>query len=442
MQGSYIFCCLCIVIYDKISVPIIRVDGSSDQYYNVLIRKAATPGYEDHPGGVILQAHMDMVCEKNCDVVYDFDKDPIEFELEGDKIIAKKTTLGADDGIGVALGMALLAEPGLKHPPLEFVCTTDEERGMTGIENFDFGLLRGDRVINLDNDEESIFVVGCAGGPVVRVELPVDRKPAKQDLEYYELTLRGLVGGHSGEDINKGRANANKLLVRVLMKIHSCMGFELANFSGGLKYNAIPRNAEAVIGIPKGKAAELQTIIGDYQRIFKEEYRNNDPDIVLSCKKTEPAAYVLGEPSKLRVLDYINFSQNGVVRMDIDYPQFVESSVSVGVVEIDEDRAVIQVMTRSSRVSQYEHLLEQIVRLTERLDGTYQIMSNCPAWEYDDESQLKDLYEEVYREVYQKEPSFMILHAGVEASEFPKHIDRKLEMISVGPDARNLHAPG
>ena len=417
------------------------LEWHQDDYYNVLIRKPATPGYEDHPG-VIMQAHMDMVCEKNRDVEHDFAKDPIFFEIEDDKIIAKETSLGADDGIGVAFCLAALADENLKHPAIEFVCTTDEERGMSGIENFDFSQLKGENVINIDSEDEGIIVVGCAGGPVVRVELPIKKAPADKDKAYYEITLRGLLGGHSGEDIHRGRANSNKLLVRVLMAVHNEIGFDLADISGGLKYNAIPRNAECLIAIDKKDEAALKDIIKKYSDIFADEYRVNDPDIALSCEAAEAADTILDEESKMRVLDYMNFSETGIVRWDQDYPQFVESSVSLGVVSIKESVAEIWVMTRSSKESQYELMYEKIVRLTEHMGGTYEVMSNCPAWEYDHSSKLKKKFEDVYREMYGKDPSFMILHAGVEPSEFAKNIDRKLDMISLGPDVRNLHAPG
>lgn len=229
------------------------LEYKQDEWYNVLIRKEATPGYEDHPG-VIVQAHMDMVCEKNGDVEHDFAKDPIVFEVEDDRVIAKNTTLGADDGIGVSFGLALLADDSIKHPAIEFVCTSDEERGLQGIENFDFTQLKGDYVINVDSDDEGVVVVGCAGGPVVKVNVPIRKVPADHKKEYYAIKITGLRGGHSGEDIHRGRANANKLLIRVLRALEENVRFDLSDITGGLKYNAIPRNAEAVIGIEIGRA--------------------------------------------------------------------------------------------------------------------------------------------------------------------------------------------
>ncbi|MBQ9708007.1 MAG: beta-Ala-His dipeptidase, partial [Firmicutes bacterium] len=254
------------------------LEVSQDEYNNVLIRKDASEGYEDHPG-VILQAHMDMVCEKNPGVEFDFAKDPIEFEVDGDIIIARDTSLGADNGVGVAMAMAILANKDLKHPPLEFLCTTDEESGMLGIENFDFDQLKGDRLINIDSSDEAVIVAGCAGGPDVRIDIPVTRVAADPDKKYYNVKIEGLRGGHSGEDIHLGRANANKLLSRYLNKLSLKLSYDIADIGGGLKSNAIPRNAFATIGVA---ADDVQTLLDEtaaYGKILSDEYRVNDPDI-------------------------------------------------------------------------------------------------------------------------------------------------------------------
>ncbi len=412
-----------------------------DEYFNVLIKKPASPGYEDHDT-IILQAHIDMVCEKNREVEFDFENDPIVFEVEDDKIISKETTLGADNGIGLAFCLAALSDPDLKHPAIEFLGTADEERGMSGIENFNFDLLKGSKVINMDSGDEGIMVVGCAGGPVVRNELPITKLDADPEKAFYEITLRGLIGGHSGEDIHRGRANANKLFARLLMAIRDEIDYDLADISGGLKYNAIPRNAECIIAIDKDNESKLMAVVENYQAIYKDEYRVNDPNIKLSCAAAPHQLTVLSEDSKMRILDYITFCETGIVRMDMDNPEYVESSLSLGVVTVKEDFAEIWVMTRSSKTSQFNAMLQKIVRLTESFDGKYEIMSNCPAWEYDPNSVLKKTFTTVYKEQYGTEPKSMVMHAGLETSEFAKKIERKLDMISLGPDVRNFHAPG
>ena len=232
--------------------------AEKDEFNNVLIKKPASKGYEDHDS-IILQAHIDMVCEKNPGVEHDFDKDPIDITVEDGKVIAKETTLGADDGVGVAFAMAILADKDIKHPAIEFLATSDEERGMTGIENFDFSKLTGSKVINIDSDDEGLVVVGCAGGPVIRVKLPLSYKKA-DNKNTYKVKVAGLAGGHSGEDIHRGRANSNKLMVRVLMEALDIETFELADIVGGDKYNAIPRNTEAYVNIVAEDEEKLREI--------------------------------------------------------------------------------------------------------------------------------------------------------------------------------------
>lgn len=412
-----------------------------DTYYNVLIKKSASPGYEDHPT-VLLQAHMDMVCEKNMDSEHDFDKDPVKFTVEDGQIIAKDTTLGADDGIGVAMALAVLADNDIKHPDIEFLCTADEERGMQGIENFDLSILKGEKVINLDGADEEFIVVGCAGGPISRVSIPITLFKSDKSKLYYKITLKGLCGGHSGEDIHRGRANANKLMARVLMDIHNKIGFDLADISGGLRYNAIPRNAAAIVAINSGDLGRLEGIIDKYSNIFKNEYRVNDPDIMLICEPVEAKEQILSEESKMNVLNYIYFSDNGVIRRDMDNPELVESSVSLGIVSLNDDNAEIWSMVRSSKVTQCEMIYEKIARLAKLFQGTCEVISDCPVWEYDESSELKEIFRDVYFQMYGKEPSFMILHAAVELSKFAENASIKKDMISLGPDIRNLHAPG
>ena len=417
------------------------LEAYQDEYFNVLIRKPATPGYEDHPG-VILQAHMDMVCEKNPGVEFDFARDPIQFVIEGDNIIARDTTLGADNGIGVAMSMAILADDSIKHPMLEFVCTTDEESGMLGIENFDFDQLRGSRVINLDSSEEGCIVAGCAGGPDVRIDLPVKWIDADKGKSYFDLSISELVGGHSGEDIHRGRANANKLLVRVLNKIGMNINYEMAYINGGLKSNAIPRNANAIIGIDPADEGKLKAVVDMYASLFSEEYRVNDPNIKLTCEKKNAPERVMDEESRKRITGFITFVETGIVRYNQDYPSFVETSTSLGVVNLEEDSAFMLITTRSSMASQYELLSENLRVLTDFLGGRYQDLSCCPAWEFGVDSEMRAKYAQIYKDMFGKDTETIILHAGVEPGEFSTHIDRELDMISLGPDNRFLHAPG
>ena len=418
-----------------------HLEYQTDDAHNIIMRRPAGPGFEDRPG-IVLQAHMDMVCEKNAGVEHDFEKDPISFEIDGDKIIARETTLGADDGIGVALALAVLADESQAYPALEFVCTADEERGMTGVEAFDGSLIRGSILVNLDSDDEGIFIIGCAGGPVVKVFLPIAREAAPAGAAFLRISAKGLLGGHSGEDIHRNRANSIKLLCRVLCTVKESVDFALVDFLGGLKYNAIPREAEAVIAVPAAQAAQVDQLVAEYQAIVSKEYRFTDPDITLTCAPAEPAAQALTGESRDQLLNYLYFTQSGIVRMNPEFPTTVESSVSLGVVRLEESQAVIQIMTRSSTKSMYEEMFNHIRRLTELYGATYQVMSCCPEWEYDPDSSVKKACGDLYQEMYGREPQYLILHAGVECGELGEKVPRKLDMISMGPDVRNLHAPG
>ena len=417
------------------------LEYQTDDTHNIIMRKPAGKGCEGKPG-VILQAHMDMVCEKNAGVTHDFAKDPISFEIEGDKIIAKETTLGADDGIGVALALAALADASRAYPPSEFGCPADEERGMTGVEAFDGNLIQGSVLINLDSDDEGIFIIGCAGGPVVKVFLPIAWEAAPAGASCLKISVKGLLGGHSGEDIHRNRANSIKLLTRILCNIKESVDFALVDYMGGLKYNAIPREAEAVIAVPAAPAAQVEQMVADYQTMVAKEYRFSDPDIAITCTPADAAERALAPASRDSLLNYLYFTQSGIVRMNPEFPTIVESSVSLGVVRLEDSQAVIQVMTRSSVKSMYEEMFNHIRRLTELYGATYQVMSCCPEWEYDPDSNVKKLCGQLYQEMYGREPQYMILHAGLECGELGEKVPRKLDMISMGPDVRNLHSPG
>lgn len=411
-----------------------------DSYNNVIIRKPAFKGYEDHPS-IVIQAHMDMVCEKNADVEHDFETEPIEFEIEGDKIIARKTSLGADDGIGIALGLAILADKTLKHPAIEFAATTDEEVNMTGIEYFNFDAIKSSRIINLDGDDEGIIVVGSAGGPTIDVDIEISREDAPKGNKAFKVAVKGLRGGHSGEDVHRGRANAIKLITRVAVEAVTKIGARVADVHGGLKYNAIPRDAYFSLSVPEEKVKEFGELVSSYREIFKDEYRVNDPDIKLVCEEIDSDT-VLSADSENKILRYLMFSDDGIIRMDMDYPELVETSAGLALIFLDDETAKIGVMTRSSKVSQYEMLTARIYALAKSVGAKCTVLNDCPAWEFNPDSEMKRIFEKVYRDLYGKEASFMVLHAGLETAVFEKNMDRKLDMVSLGPDVRNLHAPG
>ncbi len=418
-------------------------EWKKDNKLNVLIKKPATKGYESR-STVILQSHTDMVCEKNKDTKHDFDTDPIAIEIEDDKIIAKETTLGADDGIGVAIAMAFLADKDAEHPALEAVFTSDEERGLAGAEYFDINMLDGRILINLDANDDKQFVVGSAGGPVLKIDIPIDRVTlGSKDKIAFKIKIQGLTGGHSGEDIHRGRANANKLMARLLQSVSGNLELFLSDINGGIQYNAIPREAEAIIFIKNKEIQNLKDAIHSYQTIYQNEFRTTDPNLEIKLLKyLEAPEEVLTEESAEKIINFLYLSDNGVIRMDSEIPDTVESSINLGVVYLDNRKAVIQVMTRSSVESVYKEMHNKIIFLSEVIGGKVHIMSDCPEWEYNPSSRLKETFYDVYLNMFHQEPELLVLHAGLECGVFAQKTTDYIDMIAVGPKSRNLHAPG
>lgn len=418
-------------------------DWWKDEKLNIVIKKPATKGYESRPT-IILQAHTDMVCEKDKETVHNFDTDPIKIEIEEDRIIAKETTLGADDGIGVALALALLADKDAEHPNVELICTSDEERGLVGAENFDMAMVEGDVLINLDANEEGKFVVGCAGGPVVRIEIPLERTTiVPNGMIALNISIRGLTGGHSGEDIHRGRGNSNKLMARTLVSLSHEVSYMLGDISGGIHYNAIPRETEAVIFVNAQEKQKVIETVLSYQTTYKNEYRVTEPDMEITVQEClDGSDNLLSDLSQKRLLDFLYLCYSGIVRMDVEIAGAVESSVNLGTIHLEKETAVIQMMTRSSLESAYREMYNQIVYLAECVGGTVHIMSDCPEWEYNPSSEVKKVFHKVYQEMFGKAPEFFILHAGLECGVFAKKTNRPMDMIAAGPTSKNLHMPG
>jgi dipeptidase D len=414
-----------------------------DDKLNVIIKKRATKGYESRPT-IILQAHTDMVCEKNKDTIHDFDKDPIKVKVERDKVIAKETTLGADDGIGVALALALLADKEAEHPNIELICTSDEERGLVGAEYLDMDMLKGDILINLDANDDGKFVVGCAGGPVARVEIPIERIAIDtNEMETIKITIQGLTGGHSGEDIHRGRANSNKLMARFLMDLSKKVDYALMDMSGGVQYNAIPRESEVTIQVADKEKQIVVDTVQTYKAIYKNEYRVTEPNLdIVVHDYQDSVKTVLSNASRKKVIDFLYFSENGIIRMDTELVDTVESSINVGTIHLEEGNAVIKVMARSSIKSIYEEMYNKIVYMADGAGGNVQLLSDCPVWEYNPSSKLKETFQRVHKRIFNKDPEFLILHAGLECGVFAQNTTRYLDMIAAGPESRNLHTPG
>jgi dipeptidase D len=410
-----------------------------DKALNIIIKKPATKGYEKAPT-VIIQGHMDMVCEKNIGTEHNFEKDPLKLEIVGDKIYAKGTTLGADDGIAVAYGMALLADDKIEHPALEVLLTTDEEAGMTGAMEICADNIKGKILINLDNEEEGFLLVSCAGGIRTRSSIKIELESILEE-EIFHIEVRGLKGGHSGTDINKGKGNANKLLGRVLKAILDDINLNLVSISGGSKNNAIPREADAYITVGKEEKEKLFTIVKKFNEIFRNELQGQDSEVTLSIK-SDKAIFKDKFTKKCseKVVNLLYLYPNGVNTMSANIDGLTESSTNLGILGIKNNEVEFDCAVRSSVPSLKEDIVLRIKAITEIMGGSFDSNAAYPAWEYKKDSPIRDLCIDVYKKSYNKDPKVYAIHAGVECGLFEEKLG-DLDMISFGPDIRGAHTP-
>lgn len=408
-----------------------------DDLKNVIIRKAATPGYEQEEP-VIIQGHLDMVCEKKPECEIDFDTDGVKLMTEGDDITADGTTLGGDDGIAIAYALAILASDTIAHPELEVIFTVSEEVGMEGASEIDVSMLKGRRLLNLDSEEEGILLAGCAGGAGIKCRLPV-RCVAQEGMPI-ELIVDGLNGGHSGTEINKGRANANMIMGRVLVELSKSAAFHLASFSGGRKDNAIPRESKAILCLDPQDVQKAEQAIAKIQQDVSNEYAVTDKNIKISIEKENvplPFQMLDSESTRQAVL-FVNAMPNGIQTMSADVEGLVETSLNLGILELNYQELMLSYAVRSSVSSAKEALLDKLTYLTESLGGSVEIAGDYPAWEYKRDSAFRDKMAAVYQRMYGKMPKIEAIHAGLECGLLAGKLPG-LDCISVGPDMKDVH---
>lgn len=404
-----------------------------DDGLNIIIKKPASKGYENAPA-VMLQGHMDMVCEKNEGVDHDFEKDPIKLRIKDGCIYGTETTLGADDGIAVAYALSILDSDDLEHPPLEVLITTDEEKGMTGAEKVDGSIFKSRYLINLDSEGEGMFICGCAGGCSVQFKIPVKFK--KNKLPAYKLSVKGLQGGHSGGDIDKERGNSNKILGRLLYDLYE--DIELVSIKGGSKVNAIPREAQAVIGTDNIKT--VRNKVSEWNEILKNEYSFTDPSVAVSVEELNYEAAPLKRGVFKKTIDAVNMIPNGVLSRSrlID---LVISSNNLGVIAQDEQYITVSNQVRSSVKSLMTHGIAPVMKqIGEALDIECKADGYYPGWEYAKESKIRDTCIETYREMCGREPVAGAIHGGLECGLLTEKI-KGLDAVSMGPDAYDIHTP-
>ena len=415
-----------------------KIECRVDKVGNVIMTKPATKGMENRRP-VVLQAHMDMVPQARAGKVHDFLKDPIETKIVEDWVYACDTTLGADDGMGVAAIMAVFESKTIKHGPLEALITTDEETGMTGAFGLKAGELKGEFLLNLDSETEGELYVGCAGGVDATMSIPYATEKAPKDYCAYRLTLGGLKGGHSGMEINTGRANVNKLMFRHLRWVAEC-GLRLVSINGGNMRNAIPRDAEAVIAFPK---EHTECILAEFDKVagwVKKELSSVEPDFFMKYEKVRMPQNVICDADTQKIINLMMVAPNGVIRMSRDMEGLVETSLNLAIVKTTGKNFTVQALLRSSVDTAKEALAERLVCLAELAGGTCKLSGAYPGWKPNMQSPLLKTMKQVYKKLYKKEPAVVAIHAGLECGLLGgKYPD--MDMISFGPTLQSPHSP-
>ena len=414
-----------------------KVDGVG----NIVVRKPATPEKENKPI-VVLQSHLDMVCEKNKNVVHDFSRDPIELKREDDWIMAQGTTLGADNGIGAAAALAILESPDISHGPLELLFTVDEETGLTGATGLGSDMLQGRILLNLDSEEDGAIYIGCAGGRDTEFFLKLQTEAVPAGYMAVMIVLGGLQGGHSGLNIHEGRGNAIKLLARFLWKVVPELSMRLAAIEGGNKHNAIPREADAIAFLPSDQVERLVSLANTYQNIFRNEYQLIDNQVRLTVRTDgfQLPGQVFTKDFQFRLLNMLYALPHGVISMSLAVPGLVETSTNLAVIKTEANEIRILTSQRSSVESRLDEICEMVTAVGKLARAEIRQGEGYPAWQPNPDSHTLKLAKQVYQELYGKEPEVKAVHAGLETgiigNKFPG-----MDMISFGPTILGAHSP-
>jgi dipeptidase D len=409
-----------------------------DEIGNVLIRKPATKGMENRKA-VILQAHMDMVPQKNSNVKHDFEKDPIDAFVDGEWVKANETTLGADNGIGVAAAMAVLQANDIAHPDIEMFITVDEETGMYGAFGLKPQFLKGEILINLDSEDEGELYVGCAGGLDANITFQYKEEDVPEGDVALKVSLTGLKGGHSGIDIILQRANANKLMFRFLKEAVAEYEARLASIDGGSLRNAIPREAFAVITVPEEGVDDINKLVESYEKLFKSEFKNIDDGLSFKVVETDLPKGIMPEEIQDDLINGVTACPNGVFRFIADVPDVVETSNNLAIIKSDGKTIELKSLLRSSVESRKEELASMIESVFTLAGAKVEFSGGYPGWAPNMDSPILKTMKEVYRENFKKEPKVMIIHAGLECGILGRNY--QMDMISFGPTIRHPHSP-
>jgi len=417
----------------------LNLDYEVDETGNILIRKPATKGYEHFPV-VVLQSHMDMVCEKNSDTYHDFENDPIIPRIEGEWVKATGTTLGADDGIGIAAQLAILDSTDIEHGPLEMLFTVDEETGLTGANGLKAGFLKGNILLNLDSEDEGELFIGCAGGQDTKVLMSYSKVAVNYDFAGYQIKVTGLQGGHSGDDINKGRGNAVKILNRLLWSSSHLFEARISEIDGGNLRNAIAREAFANIIVPNRFNKDFIQYVKKFNAIVKEEYRINEPALLVSYQPTELPSFIIDSSTQERLLNALYACPHGVIAMSADVPNFVETSTNLASVKMNDKVIEIGTSQRSSSEHGKQDVLNMVESVFRLAGGKISHNDGYPGWTPNPKSPILDITRKAYVKLFDQDPKVLAIHAGLECGLIGEQYPG-IDMISYGPTIKGAHSP-
>lgn len=416
------------------------IEAKTDKVGNVVMRKDATPGYEKAPV-VVLQAHMDMVAEKNSDVEHDFLNDPIQTYIDGDWVKAKGTTLGADNGIGMAAALAALTDEEIQHGPLEALFTVNEEIGLEGAENLGEGMISGKILINLDSEDDGEIFIGCAGGIDTTAKFTYKRSSSPSNFVYYKVSVSGLSGGHSGGDIHLGRANANKVIARFIWECSNKWDIEVSSFKGGNLRNAIPREAESIFGLHADHKHAVGKFLNKYVEEIKIEYKGIEPYMKLEIEEVAKPEFCIDSATSLRLIRALYSAPHGVVSMSKDIEGLVETSTNLAAVKMEkENQIIVTTSQRSSIESRKNDIAGQVEAHFQLAGASVEHSDGYPGWAPNVDSEIMKISADAYEELFGVKPKIKAIHAGLECGLF---LDKnpKLDMVSFGPTMRDVHSP-
>ncbi|MCD4791645.1 MAG: aminoacyl-histidine dipeptidase [Bacteroidales bacterium] len=417
-----------------------NLEAEKDEVGNVIIRKPATPGKENSKT-VILQSHSDIVCEKNSDVVFDFDNDPIQTYIDGDWVKAKGTTLGGDDGIGIAASLVVLASTDLQHGPVEALFTADEETGMSGAFGLKEGFMKGEILINLDSEDEGELFIGCAGGMDTVAEFSYKKKPVPEDSGAYKIAITGLNGGHSGDEIDSGLGNSNKILNRIILSAYKKFKIRLADFNGGNLRNAIAREAFGIITIYEKHTADFESLVSKLSIDIKNEFSVTEKNLEISYEKIELPEFVISKKIQKRLMHSLYACWHGVYAMSADMPGLVETSTNLASVKfIDDNKIKVETSQRSSVESGKYDMAQTVASVFKLAGAKVKHGDGYPGWKPNTDSEIMKITEESYKRLFNKTPEVKAIHAGLECGLFLEKYPY-LDMISFGPTIKGAHSP-